>query len=111
MGVGTDNDLARCRPALLDGHLVADTFVDVVVVDVLFRGKLPHVDMVVCRLDGIRGDLVVEEHDDGFRVKDLLPAHLVELLNGKRAGNVMDHCPVKGCHDHFACPDFAATFP
>ena len=111
MGVCTDHDLARCCPAFLDRHLVADTLVDIIVVDVLLCCKLPHVDMVARRLDGVCRYLVVKEHDDAFWVKDFSSAHLVELLDGKRAGDIMDHRPVKRGHDHFACPHVAATFP
>ena len=111
MGIRTDNDLARCRPPFLDRHLVADALVDIVVVDILLGSELPHVDVVVRCLDGVRRYLVVEEHDDTLRVKDFGSPHLVELLDGKRTGNVVDHRPVKGCHDHFARSRLCATLP
>ena len=111
MGIGTDHDLPGCRTTLLQDHLVADPFVDIVVADTLLFGKSAHVLMDFCRFQGIGRDLVVEEHDDTFRIENVFSSHLGELLDGKRAGNIVDHGAVNGRHDHFACPDIAAAFP
>jgi hypothetical protein len=111
MGIGADHDLAGRSPALFKDHLVADPFVDIVVMDPLLGGKCPHVLVDLCRFERICRDLVVKEHDDTLRIEDVFPAHLVELLDGKRAGNIVNHSPVNRRHDHFACPDIAAAFP
>ena len=111
MGVRSDNDLSRCSPAFLDSNLMTDPFVDIVIMDILFRGELPHIDVVVCCLNRVGRDLVVKEHNDTLWIEDVYSAHLVELLDGERAGDIVDHGAVKGCHDHFARPYIATTFP
>ena len=110
MGISADHDLPWCFSPFFEHNLVADTFIDVIVVNFLLGGKFPHVYMALCCRYGICRDLVVKEHNDAFRVKDFGSTHLVELLNGKWSGNIMNHCAVNGRHDNFTGSYLAATF-
>src|SRR4030042_680853 len=98
-------------PSLFDDDLVTDTLIYIIVVDLLLCCKFSHIDMVFCSRNGVCRNLVVKEHDDMFRVKNLRTSHLVELPDSKRAGNVVDHCPVDRGHHNFACLYIPAALP
>jgi len=102
MRIRSYHDLPGCRPSFLHRHLVADPRIDVIVENILLCGKLPHVHMVTRSGQRVCWYLVIKEHDDTFRVKDPLPAHLVELLDSQGPGNIMDHCTINRCHDDFS---------
>ena len=110
MRVGAYNNLTRSCLSLLENNLVADPFTNIKIMDPLVPRKLSHENMVLCRGKGIGRDLMVEQEDDLFRVKDLLSSHLKEIPNGKWSRDIMDHRTIHGCHHYLTCPDRMATF-